>query len=109
MCNRECNGCPWAFTEESEMIQNYGCLPTPQETLIMRTEFGKTWTCHSNPKKPCIGTIKELRERGLPYKVLDKTLITESSDFLVGFGNYMRVRSEVDYRGINIALNTLKF
>ncbi|QHJ84450.1 MAG: hypothetical protein [Caudoviricetes sp.] len=93
MCNKECHTCPWAFTEESEMVQNYGYLPSPQETLIMRTEFGKTWACHMEPSKPCKGTINELISKGLPYKVLDKSLITEQSDFLVGFGNYMRARN----------------
>lgn len=98
MCNKECEGCPWAFTEMSETIQNYGCLPTPQETIIMRTEFGKTWSCHGDNTKPCIGTINALQERGLPYKVKDKNLITESSDFLVGFGNYMKLRRDSEYR-----------
>jgi hypothetical protein len=95
MCDKSCNGCPFAFTEESEIIQNYGCLPTPMEIVRMRVEFGKTWACHKEPTKPCSGSISYLKEKGHPYKMIDKELVTEQSDFLFGFGKLLRAEEKV--------------
>lgn len=92
MCDKTCSGCPFAFTEESEQIQNYGCLPTPREIVRMKVEFGKTWSCHKDPKKPCAGAIEHLKEKGLNYKMDDKELVTEESDFLTGF--FKLIKSE---------------
>lgn len=80
---RQCsqNGCPLALTDVSEEIQNYGCLPTGMDILVMRHVHGKTWACHSNPDKPCLGGLLELRRRGLEYKVINKELLTEESDW----------------------------
>lgn len=76
---KECSAttCPFAFSEESETIQNYGCLPTPFEIMDMRINQGKTWACHSNPRKPCLGALMYLKNEGKPYKVIDPRLITE--------------------------------
>lgn len=95
MCNKECSGCPFAFSEESEKIQDYGCLPTHIEIVRMRVDFGKTWACHADPKKPCAGAIAHLKEKGLPYQMIDKTLATEQSDFLVGFGALLRAEEKL--------------
>ncbi|QIN67815.1 hypothetical protein SBC1_78620 (plasmid) [Caballeronia sp. SBC1] len=73
--------CPFAFTEASERVQNYGCLPTPHEIVTMRTEFGKTWACHDDTTKPCIGAIRHLKEHRLPHKVVDSDLLTDRSDW----------------------------
>lgn len=75
------SACPFACTEESEMAQNYGCLPTPHEIAVMRVHHGKTWACHADPSKPCKGAIRRLKEAGLPYKVIDASLLTERSDW----------------------------
>lgn len=75
-------GCPFAFyTEESNYIQNLGCLPTPYEIISMRQKHNKTWACHNNPSKPCLGAINFQKEKGLPFDVVDKVLITEDSDW----------------------------
>lgn len=73
--------CPFSFTDESEQAQNYGCLPTPQNIVSMRVDFGKTWACHSNPSKACAGAIRHLKENNLPNKVIDKNLVTEQDDW----------------------------
>lgn len=77
----ETSCCPLAFTESSEITQSCGCLPSPYEIMRMRVNHGKTWACHSEPTKPCIGAIKCLKEQGLPHTVIDPTLITEEDDW----------------------------
>ena len=69
--------CPFAWTEHSEIAQNYGCLPSRFDIIKMRVDHGKTWACHSDPAKPCAGAIRHLKEQGLPYQVIDKVLVTE--------------------------------
>lgn len=82
--NNQTSSCPFAFNEVSEAAQGYGCLPSPFEIIKLRTELGKTWACHDEPSVPCTGAIKYLKEHNLPYKVLDKNLITERDNWITG-------------------------
>ena len=90
MCDHECktDTCPFAFTDQSEKIQNYGCLPTPYEIRNMRVIHGKTWACHSDPHKPCVGAIEWLHKNGLPYTVIDKNLVTEKDQWNLYAGEF---------------------
>lgn len=47
----------------------------------MRVDHDKTWACHDAPDKPCTGAIRHLKEQGLPYKVIDRELLTEKSEW----------------------------
>ena len=79
-CNhKETSACPFSFTDQSEYVQNLGCLPSPYEIKIMRVYHGKTWACHEEPTKPCAGAVAYLKAHKLPYKVEDPELVTESS------------------------------
>ena len=73
--------CPFAYSEKSEIAQNYGCLPTPYGIKVMRLQYGKTWACHSNTSKPCQGAIEYLKRNGEDASVIDPQLITEESDW----------------------------
>jgi len=73
--------CPFSFNEESEKVQNYGCLPTPIDIIEMRVKHGRTWACHSNKNKPCLGAINYLKKNNLPFKVINKEFITENMDW----------------------------
>lgn len=79
-CSEE-GGCPFAYTEISDQVQNYGCLPSPLEIINMRVIHGKTWACHENTQKPCLGAISHLRKNNLPYKVIDTKLLTEQDEW----------------------------
>ena len=89
MCRKECSttSCPFAFTDESETIQNYGCLPTSMQIIAMRVLQGKTWACHSDNTKPCLGGLKYLNKFGYDNSIIDPVLITEEN-FTRELGNF---------------------
>lgn len=81
-CNhKENSACPFAFTEQSETVQNYGCLPEPMHIIDMRVQHGKTWACHEDNTKPCRGAINHLKKLNLPCEVIDKDLVTEHTEW----------------------------
>lgn len=57
-----CTHCPFAFTDKSEEVQNYGCLPTPWDVIEMKRKSGHNWSCHSNDKKICSGFVEFVKE-----------------------------------------------
>lgn len=74
--------CPFAWwTEISNQAQNYGCLPSPADIVNMRVKHGKTWACHSDYAMPCAGAIQYLKEKNIPYKIIDTKLITLDDDW----------------------------
>lgn len=70
--------CPFAYTDLSEEIQNYGCLPTPQEIVNMASHK-KIWACHTVPTKPCLGAARQLKTLGINAKGYE--LLTELSEW----------------------------
>lgn len=86
MCNStKCNidgGCPFADSEESEIIQNYGCLPTPHEIVNMAVNHGRKWACHSNPSKPCKGAMKYIKDNNIKVSyITNAPLVTEKDNW----------------------------
>lgn len=84
MCRKHCStegACPFAFSEESEIVQNYGCLPTPMQIMQMRVQHGKTWACHGEPTKPCLGALRFMKQKQIDCTVIDNELVTEDSDW----------------------------
>jgi len=76
----EC-GCPFADTEISARIYNYGCLPTTRQIMQLRVNHGRAWACHKDITKPCIGAIRALKEAGLPYKYLGPESLYSELDY----------------------------
>lgn len=62
-----CGGCPFnaGMTEEAEMAQNYGCLPTPCEIIQLKRTSGQNWACHSDETKVCAGLCHAAKPEGL--------------------------------------------
>jgi hypothetical protein len=81
MCSGECITCPFSFSDKADEAQNYGCLPSPFDLVNMRVHHGKTWACHYDYNKPCVGTIQFLKDNDLPYKQINPTLETEITDW----------------------------
>lgn len=98
-CTR--GACPFAFNEVSEVAQSYGCLPTPFEIIVMKVKYNKTWACHDNSDKPCLGAIRMLKNNKIDYKQ-EGELITLDSDW----GQYVKVTSE-EHRTISSQLRVL--
>lgn len=55
---KQCSTCPFNYSEEAAQVQNYGCLPTPEDILRYKDEHNHEWRCHSDEAKPCKGLFK---------------------------------------------------
>lgn len=87
MNRRKCctvGACPLAYNEVSENAQQYGCLPSGFDIVVMKIKYNRTWACHSNPTQPCLGGLKILKKNNMPYKVEGELLTLESNweDFI---------------------------
>jgi uncharacterized pyridoxamine 5'-phosphate oxidase family protein len=71
-----CVACPFNYTDESEIAQNYGCLPAPFDIRKMYNEENKVWMCHENSKVCCKGLIQDLKEKNIPLVMKGKTFMT---------------------------------
>lgn len=76
-----CKTCPFAFTEESEMVQNYGCLPEPSDIVRMKRESGHNWGCHSADNVKCKGFKEHVEWMGKyePCNHLDRLTDIDTS------------------------------
>lgn len=80
-CNKEYSNpvdgtCPFAFSEESEKVQGYGCLPNFFDIIKIRTNYGLTWACHDQPSKPCKGALLYMRKKGIDCRIINKEFLT---------------------------------
>lgn len=68
-----CVTCPFAFTDASEEVQNYGCLPEPRDIIRMKRESGHNWGCHYTDDVKCKGFTEHVEWMGKfePNKHLD--------------------------------------
>lgn len=57
-----CTHCPFAFTDESEYVQELGCLPSPWDIIKMKRKSDHNWACHSNEKVICSGFVEFVKE-----------------------------------------------
>ena len=69
-----CTTCPFAFTEESEIAQNYGCLPTAGDIVKMKVNTGNNWACHG-ADTVCRGFIEYVRDERLPLDLTTGELV----------------------------------
>lgn len=89
-----CECCPFAFTDASEEVQNYGCLPTPYEIIQMKRKSGHNWSCHSNEKVICKGFVdhvKWINENGYVNDLKD---IDTSKGNLISYDTWYREGEE---------------
>lgn len=49
----------------------------------MRVNHNKTWACHENIKKPCLGALNYLKSKKLPFKVIDSKLVNDFTDWTI--------------------------
>lgn len=57
MCETKmCRGCPFNYTDEADIIQNYGCLPDKKD-IIQLKENNADWKCHSK-EHICMGLVE---------------------------------------------------
>lgn len=76
-----CNGCPCTYTNESEIISNYGCLPDAHMLIQMYLEGKGIWKCHSK-NRMCGGLLSVLKSNKIPMNKNNELLVTEDNPIL---------------------------
>ncbi|MFP7486270.1 hypothetical protein SFC65_19090 [Priestia filamentosa] len=57
-----CVTCPFSFSEEAEIVQNYGCLPSAYDIMQMKEKSGHNWACHGNETVLCQGFADHIKQ-----------------------------------------------
>ncbi|MDV5127001.1 MULTISPECIES: hypothetical protein [Bacillus amyloliquefaciens group] len=71
-----CMSCPFSHSDEAEMVQNYGCLPTPQQIVEMKEKSGHNWACHSDETVLCGGFAKYIKRNRPDLNINEGQLIS---------------------------------
>lgn len=71
-----CISCPFSSSLESEMAQNYGCLPTPADIIELKETTGQNWSCHNDDTKLCSGYATSLKQTRPDLDIKDGGLIS---------------------------------
>lgn len=96
-CDSECPACP-------DNTLSGDCLPTAMELVTLRKDYGVTWACHSDFKKPCKGVITLLADKNLDNKIVNDKLFNledwnnkgfdEFDEFQVNVKNNLRTTNK---------------
>lgn len=82
-----CDACPFACTDQSEYVQNLGCLPSAFDIIQMKKATGHNWACHeSDPQKLklCAGQVQWVKEMDVPVEMKTGGLISYETWFHKG-------------------------
>jgi hypothetical protein len=60
-----CTTCPFSWSEEAQIAQAIGCLPSPYDIIEIKRTTNENWACHSNCKRICQGLVQANDERKL--------------------------------------------
>jgi GNAT superfamily N-acetyltransferase len=62
-----CTSCPFndGLTEEAAQAQNFGCLPTAHDIVVMKRQTGQNWACHDDESKACAGLCHGAKDAGV--------------------------------------------
>lgn len=71
-----CMSCPFSHSDEAEMAQNYGCLPTPKQIIEMKEKSGHNWACHSDATVLCGGFAKYIKRNRPDLNISEGQLIS---------------------------------
>lgn len=71
-----CITCPFSFSEEAEMVQNYGCLPDRFDIIRMKEKSGHNWACHGDETVLCGGFARYVMDRRPDLNIKEGKLIS---------------------------------
>lgn len=74
-----CMTCPFSINEEAIRVQNYGCLPTSFDIVIMKEKSGDNWSCHDDESKLCGGFARYVLDNRPDLNIKEGKLISYES------------------------------